>query len=463
MEALSSHSFPPLNPLASSKTTAPAALERLWSSIAASPEPILDSLPVSLIETPEEIVPFNKEYTTTAALEWKLSLVGYSVGKRPYYEALLSTAKRIWKLKGTFQLIALSDGFFLFKFSNAEDYEMVWSKGAWFFHGKPFIFQKWSKDFQPTRENFSTVPIWIRIIDLPLVCWNSEGISKIASKIGTPLSVDALTAAKTRLTYARVCVQVATTSDFPESVPISIEEVVYHLKIQYEWKPNPCATCKSMAHTTSFCPSNPKPPQQETQPPRGRSTSRTHRRQNNSQRPPSQNRSSGAARLNHSNTVPTTAIASSSLGIVPSQVTFPTEQASETRNLPDNDTGIVTASSSGIIAPMDIPALSIPVNPPSIIIPNLNSPTEECNGILEQVSNSSFNNPPIPTKNQFDSLLNCEEQGSREEVDLSTQDVTTVADETNVQSSSKTTSNPLPKSTRGKGAKKPPTPKSKSK
>ncbi|PKU84257.1 RNA exonuclease 1 [Dendrobium catenatum] len=464
MDALSSLSFPPLNPLSTSKTHVPSKLERLWSSIAASPEPVLDSLPVSLIETPEVIVPFNKDYTAAAALEWKLSLVGYSVGKRPYYEALLSTAKRIWKLKGTFQLITLSDGFFLFKFSNAEDYEMVWSKGAWFFHGKPFVFQKWSKDFQPTRENFSMVLIWVRIIDLPLVCWNSEGISKIASKIGTPLSVDALTAAKTRLTHARVCIQVATTSAFPETVSISIEDVVFHLKIQYEWKPNPCATCKSMAHTSSHCPSNPQPPQQETQPPRGRSTSRNHRRQHTSQGPTSQTRSFGAApKQTITSTASTTVLATSSLGIVPTQVTFPSAQATGSQNSQEIDTGIVTASTSGIIVPMSILALTIPVNPPNITIPNLNSPTDECIANLEQESTSSFNNPPIPTKNQFDSLQNCEEQGILEGVDHFTQDAPTVADETNIQSSSNTTSNPLPKSTKGKGAKKPPTPKSKSK
>ncbi|PKU74754.1 RNA exonuclease 1 [Dendrobium catenatum] len=323
MDSLSSLSFPPLNPLFNTKTPISSTLERLWSSIAASPEPVLDSLPVSLIETPEVIVPFNKEYTAAAASEWKLSLVGYSVGKRPYYEALLSTAKRIWKLKGTLQLIALSDGFFLFNFSNAEDYEMVWSKGAWFFHGKPFVFQKWSKDFQPTRENFSTIPIWVRIIDLPLVCWNSEGISKIASKIGTPLSVDVLTVAKTRLTYARVCIQVATTSEFPEMVPISIEDVVYHLKIQYEWKPNPCDTCKSMAHTSSYCPSNPQPPQQVTQPPRGRSTSRNHRRKHPSQGPSSQTRTLGVVpKKIITSTASTNVLATSSLGIIHPKLPF---------------------------------------------------------------------------------------------------------------------------------------------
>ncbi|KAI0502326.1 hypothetical protein KFK09_017274 [Dendrobium nobile] len=407
MDSLTSLSFPPLNPLSTTKTPVSSTLDPLWSSIVASPEPFLDSLPVSLIETPEVIVPFNKDYTAVAASEWKLSLVGYSVGKRPYYEALLSTAKRIWKLIGTFQLIALNDGFFLFKFSNAEDYEMVWSKGAWFFHGKPFVFQKWSKTFQPTRENFSTVLIWVRIIDLPLVCWNSEGISKIASKIGTPLSVDVLTAVKTRLTYARVCIQVATTSEFPETVPISIEDVVYHLKIQYEWKPNPCTTCKSMAHTSSYCPSNSQPPQQESQPPRGRSTSRNNRRKHTSEGPSSQIRSLGAAKKhNITSTASTSVHATSSIVIIPSQVTIPTAQINDQ----EFDTGNAVASTTGIIAPKSISALTLPIYPSNITIPNLNSPTDECIGNLEQESTSSLNNPLIPTKNQFDTLQNCEEQ-----------------------------------------------------
>ncbi|XP_020689233.1 uncharacterized protein LOC110104462 [Dendrobium catenatum] len=208
------------------------------------------------METPKEIIPFEKDFTEPAVVEWNLCLVGYSVGKRPYYEALKETAMRIWKLKGTFELIALTDGFFLFKFSLPKDYDMVWSKGAWFFHGNPFIFQKWTKSFNPTRENFTYVPIWVRIHNLPLVCWNSEGISKIASKIRIPIAVDALTATKSRLIYARICIQVSTTSSFLESVAVAIEGDVIRMQIQYEWKPIPCASCASLAHQTLNCPTS---------------------------------------------------------------------------------------------------------------------------------------------------------------------------------------------------------------
>ncbi|KAI0516006.1 hypothetical protein KFK09_008678 [Dendrobium nobile] len=99
MDSISPQSFPPLIPSSSINPVAPPALERLWSNIVATREPSIDSLPVSLIDIAEEIIPFSKDFTDVAASEWKLSLVGYSIGKRLYYEALLSTAKRIWKLK----------------------------------------------------------------------------------------------------------------------------------------------------------------------------------------------------------------------------------------------------------------------------------------------------------------------------------------------------------------------------
>ncbi|XP_020700569.1 uncharacterized protein LOC110112623 [Dendrobium catenatum] len=105
------------------------------------------------------------------------------------------------------------------------------------------------------------------------------GISRIASKIGIPLAVDVLTAQKTRLTFARVCIQVDASATYPEEIPISIEDDVFSLKIQYEWKPTVCEHCKSMVHGSFLCPFKPEAATSNViQPPqtsfRGRSKSR---------------------------------------------------------------------------------------------------------------------------------------------------------------------------------------------
>ncbi|KAL0914365.1 hypothetical protein M5K25_014709 [Dendrobium thyrsiflorum] len=264
--------FPPLSRVLPPKVSDLPALN--WSNAVSAPRPPEKAFALSSSTPPDDPLDFTEIHVSAAKEEWNLSLVGYSIGRRPFYESLLSAMRKLWK-----QLLSLSDGFFLLKFSSPEDYDMALSGGVWFFLGKPFVLQKWVPNFKPQREEFSSIPIWLKILDLPLPCWTPEGISRIASKIGVPLAVDNLTAEKTRLTYARVCVQVTKDCLYPEDINISILGEPFTLKIQYEWKPIPCEHCKSIVHPTDLCPSRPQPPKDTTQaPPRGRSTSRKSHR-----------------------------------------------------------------------------------------------------------------------------------------------------------------------------------------
>ncbi|KAL0917635.1 hypothetical protein M5K25_012711 [Dendrobium thyrsiflorum] len=155
---------------------------------------------------------------------------------------------------------------------------MTWSRGVWFFPGKPFLLHKWSPHFWPKRENFTSVPIWLKIHDLPLACWNTKGISKIISKIGIALIVDALTLEKSRLTYVRVCVKVTNTTTYLEHIPISIKDEIMNLRIQNEWKPMPCDTCGSLVHPPALCPSKATSLVAIEIPKRGRTTSQARRK-----------------------------------------------------------------------------------------------------------------------------------------------------------------------------------------
>ncbi|KAI0503987.1 hypothetical protein KFK09_014934 [Dendrobium nobile] len=277
MDPFSSMDFPPLS--TSAGGSSPPA--KNWKNIVIEADPVTKDLPLSHLPLEPAIVPFAGERLVKGSEHWNLCLVGNSGCRRPYYEALLGAIRKTWTLKASMQLLTLSDGFFLLGFSTLEDYEMAWSKGVWFFLGRPFLLQKWSTKFRPKHENFSSVPIWVKIQDLPLVCWNSEGISRIARKIGIHLVVDALTAQRTRLSFAHVCIQVTADDSFPDEIPISIEDEVFSLKIQYEWKPTICEFCKSLVHPSSSCPKKPDPttiPEQQNLPrsnvSRGRSRSR---------------------------------------------------------------------------------------------------------------------------------------------------------------------------------------------
>ncbi|KAL0923294.1 hypothetical protein M5K25_007345 [Dendrobium thyrsiflorum] len=271
-----STAFPPLS--SSVLAAIPPTTNRNWTSMFDPPEASSsDNIPLSFYPEEPMTIAFYGEKLSKGAEDWNLCLVGYSIGKRPFYEALLGAIRKTWQLKGEFQLLSLSDGFFLLHFSSLEDFDLVWSRGVWFLLGKPFILQKWHPRFRPKRENFDSVPIWIKIHDFPLAYWNSEGISRIASKVGIPLAVDPLTVKRTRLTFVRVCVQVDREAKYPDETPISLDGDEFCLKVQYEWRPTPCDYCKSLTHYSSFCPSNPAACSEQTgipKPGRGRSTSR---------------------------------------------------------------------------------------------------------------------------------------------------------------------------------------------
>ncbi|KAI0488613.1 hypothetical protein KFK09_028452 [Dendrobium nobile] len=368
-DLLSSEEFPPLSTKVST-TTSPPALS--YSNVVAAPRPG-NAFKLSSSSLPDDLLDFNEVHVKVAEDEWSLSLIGYSIGRRPYYESLLSAIRKLWKLKGTMKLLSLSDGFFMQRFSALEDFEMALNGGVWFFLGKPFVLQKWAPNFKPVREEFSSIPIWFKILDLPLPCWTPEGISRIATKIGTPIAVDDLTADKTRLTYAHVCVQVTKDCLYPETIPITILGEPFSLKIQYEWKPMPCEFCGSIVHSPEFCPSKPPTVNTVVLPKRGRSTNRkpprpfirTQNIQSTQAPPPSD--LVDALKLNPSSS--NSAIQESSNPVDPKHPSPPQNIIPAASTLPET-----FPSQPQVIV---IPATDTGSREMFSNIPNLNSPTEE--------------------------------------------------------------------------------------
>ncbi|KAL0921178.1 hypothetical protein M5K25_008225 [Dendrobium thyrsiflorum] len=73
------------------------------------------------------------------------------------------------------------------------------------------------KRLRPKQEEFTKIQLWIKLLDLPLVCWTPE-----------------------------------------EEVNISIAGNIILIKVAYNWKPTPCQSCGSIVHSSSLCPSKPK-------------------------------------------------------------------------------------------------------------------------------------------------------------------------------------------------------------
>ncbi|XP_077221623.1 uncharacterized protein LOC143855390 [Tasmannia lanceolata] len=201
-------------------------------------------------------ISFENEELEEIGCKWRTSLVGYFIGRRPYFMNLRENLSRKWNLKGELQIFTLSNGFYLFQFTCLEDCDSVLESGEHSYAGRPLILRKWKPGTPLEKLNLTSIPVWVRLPGLPLEFWSAKGLSKIASFIGNPLYMDSRIAEETRLSYARMCVEVEAGAEFPETIPIHTPYGIHNQKVQYDWKPSACKTCIDFSHTSEACPKN---------------------------------------------------------------------------------------------------------------------------------------------------------------------------------------------------------------
>lgn len=62
------------------------------------------------------------------------------------------------------------------------------------------------------------MPIWVRLPNLPLICWGSGSLGRIDCLIGAPLFADECTYKQLRISFARIIVEIDVTRELPKSI-----------------------------------------------------------------------------------------------------------------------------------------------------------------------------------------------------------------------------------------------------
>ncbi|GAV74575.1 zf-CCHC_4 domain-containing protein [Cephalotus follicularis] len=81
------------------------------------------------------------------------------------------------------------------------------------------------------------------------------GLSYIASVLGKPLHMDLSTTNRYALAFARMCIDMAATSSFPNSLILELDNgTTISIEVEYPWKPAACTLCKVFDHANKTCP-----------------------------------------------------------------------------------------------------------------------------------------------------------------------------------------------------------------
>ena len=188
---------------------------------------------------------------------WRTTLVGYFVGKRLPFKVVDSIAHKIWGRYGLREVLSSDNGFFFFKFDNVQDACVVMERGPWHMTNRPLVLKHWQPSLPLAKEDVNKVPVWVRLYNVPFEYWTSKGLSYVASAVGCPLHADHITLSRTRLSYARVCVEIDARDALIEDFDFQCSNGRWiKIRTEFEWVPLKCSSCGVFGHTLGTCPRN---------------------------------------------------------------------------------------------------------------------------------------------------------------------------------------------------------------
>jgi len=223
---------------------------RTWASVAVARVSTkgydLEFCPPTYVDN-KPVIEMTDEDLQAANPKLQDCLVGYYIGRRIPFKVTEATFKKVWGVN-LVEVMANGKGFFFFHIPDNEFQRKVLEGGHFTVSKVPIVLQQWRPALELRMDAHLTVPVWVKLINLPAAFFSSQAISKVASAVGRPLYVDQRTEHMKMLAYARVCVEITAKQPSCETI-----EVVHHgescvVDIEYEWRPTACAGCGIFGH-----------------------------------------------------------------------------------------------------------------------------------------------------------------------------------------------------------------------
>ncbi|GAV76475.1 DUF4283 domain-containing protein, partial [Cephalotus follicularis] len=149
----------------------------------------------------------------------------------------------------------VSNGVFLIKFENGHARDWVMDNGPWDIWGYHIALRKWTKGISLKLEECDSIPIWVKLSNVPVHLWSKLGLSYIASVLGGLLYIDAPTKNQETLTFARVCVDMLASSSFLNFIQVDLDDgSSMVVGVEYPWKPQACSLCTVFDHANKSFP-----------------------------------------------------------------------------------------------------------------------------------------------------------------------------------------------------------------
>ncbi|KAJ9561591.1 hypothetical protein OSB04_006751 [Centaurea solstitialis] len=192
------------------------------------------------------------------------AVVGYFLGSRVPFPIVQRSLRSAWGKYGFNDVMMNNNGFFFIKFNDEGGSNHAIEEGMLMIRNVPMFITPWDPSKGLARPSHASCPLWVKFHNIPLVLFNSEGISRVASAIGVPKRMDACTASMCdnkwgRPGFAKVLVDVWATGELRKELEVIIPHLhddgtdKIKIGVEYLWEPLQCSHCCVFGHKRSAC------------------------------------------------------------------------------------------------------------------------------------------------------------------------------------------------------------------
>jgi hypothetical protein len=214
-----------------------------------------------LNDIPEIDLPPEYPMKVTLSLSER-GLIGQFMGLWPSTRSTDNWIQRNWRplITNSVTCYAVGRGYFIFEFISQEDRDLIFRNGPYFMGTQGLYLNRWTPNFDPASEVPKDVPVWVRLPNLSIHCWNPSSLQAIGNGLGRYID-----RAEPRDQYscARICVEVDLEVGLPEAIKLKVKNWQHFQKMDYEQLPFKCRGCHEYGHFQRNCPKNPPSTEKE--------------------------------------------------------------------------------------------------------------------------------------------------------------------------------------------------------
>ncbi|EEE51985.1 hypothetical protein OsJ_33665 [Oryza sativa Japonica Group] len=188
--------------------------------------------------------------------QWTILAHFYSL-RAPNTSALFEDMRRAWRLRADMSFKSLRDNLFIITFSAEGDYNFMLQGGPWIHRGDALLVAEFDGLTCPSKILLNSVPIWVRIYDLPLVLMIQARGKLYGSKLSNVREVDVVTDGLNKYDFFRIRVDLPVNHPLKAKIAIKVavqgKEVTRSFDLRYERVPHFCFICGFLGHSDKEC------------------------------------------------------------------------------------------------------------------------------------------------------------------------------------------------------------------